>query len=188
MASPPPGAAVPWGPALGAQEGAGCSGQGNQWVWVPVGKSLEAWASPRREDHPGRCGTWAAWTPCPSRRQLAHLKRRESTPRGLPAWPTVGTPGPAGTQQLTRALLGSRSVSGNSQAPGGGPRPCSHGDTRAVVHARGQPGGFPSSEHSRPSVPCRSTVGSPQSCPSEALAGARTCGPGCPGHAPTGTC
>ena len=70
VASSPPGAAVPWGPALGAQEGAGCSGQGGQQVWVPVGNSLATLASPRRGDHPGLCGTWATWTPCPSRRQL----------------------------------------------------------------------------------------------------------------------
>ena len=98
------------------------------------GKSLEAWASPRREDHPGLCGTWAAWTLCPSGRQLARLERRESTPRGLRAWPTVGTPGPACMWQLRLAGYSSqepsqapgRLFSGNSQAPGGGPRLCSH--------------------------------------------------------------
>lgn len=85
VASSPPGAAVPWGPALEAQEGAGCSGQGGQWV--PVGNSLATLASPRRGDHPGLCGTWAAWTPCPSRGQLACLKRRKSTPEGSPPDP-----------------------------------------------------------------------------------------------------
>lgn len=70
------------------------------------------------------------------------------------------TAAPLGWLQQPRALPGSQSVSGNSQAPGGDPRPCSHGDTCAVVHALGWPGGFPSPEHSHPSIPCRPTVGS----------------------------
>lgn len=70
------------------------------------------------------------------------------------------TAAPLGRLHQPRALPGSRSVSGNSQALGGDPRPCLLVDMYAVVHALGRPGGFPSSEHSRPSVPCRPTVGS----------------------------
>lgn len=73
---------MPWGPALEAQEGAGCSGQGGQWV--PVGNSLATLASPRRGDHPASVALTCLDTLPLQRGQLACLKRRNPPPGGSP--------------------------------------------------------------------------------------------------------
>ena len=90
---------------------------------------------------------------------------------------------PVGRLQQPRALPGSRSAVLREQ-------PSSGWGSKALLargsHACGRPGGFRSSERSLPSVPCRPTIGSSQSCPSKALTGAHTCGPGGPGARPDG--